>query len=117
MGDASTGASGGHPRDAAPALKPEIKCVQFPLMKRFVFRWVPWNLDHATKHGVSVTECERVVLANRYRQTEGGKFRAVGRGNGGRWLQVVFALTVDDEVFVIHARPLTESEKHRERRK
>jgi hypothetical protein len=31
-------------------------------------------------------------------------------------LQVVFALTQDDEVFVIHARPLTESEKHQERR-
>jgi uncharacterized DUF497 family protein len=86
-------------------------------MKRYAFRWVPWNLDHATKHGVTSTECERVVSVGRYRQTKGGKYRAVGRGNGGRWLQVVFALTEDDEVFVIHARPLTELEKRQERRR
>ena len=86
-------------------------------MKRFEFRWMQWNLDHATRHGVSVAECERVVRGGGYRQGRGGTYRAVGRGNGGRWLQVVFALTVDDEVFVIHARPLTESEKHQERRR
>jgi hypothetical protein len=85
-------------------------------MKRYVFRWVQWNLDHATRHGVNVEECESVVRGGRYRQTTGGKYRAVGRGNGGRWLQVVFALTEDDEVFVIHGCPLSESEKHSERR-
>jgi uncharacterized DUF497 family protein len=86
-------------------------------MRRYVFRWVPWNLDHATQHGVSVAECEQVVTGGRYRQVEGGKYRAIGRGQGGRWLQVVFALTEDDEVFVIHARLLTASERHRERRR
>ena len=86
-------------------------------MRRFVFRWVQWNLEHATKHGVTVAECERLVRSGRYRLGEGGKYRAVGRGNGDRWIQVVFALTEDDKVFVIHARPLTESEKHRERRR
>jgi uncharacterized DUF497 family protein len=86
-------------------------------MRHYAFRWVQWNLEHATRHGVSVAECERLVLSGRYRQGKGGKYRAVGRGNGGRWIQVVFALTEDDEVFVIHARPLTESEKHRERRR
>jgi uncharacterized DUF497 family protein len=85
--------------------------------KRYDFRWVAWNLQHATQHGVSVAECELVVRAGKYRQTANDKYRAAGRGNGGRWLQVVFALTVDDEVFVIHARPLTESEKHRERKR
>lgn len=86
-------------------------------MKRYEFRWVRWNLDHATRHGVSVAECEQVVRAGRYRQTAGGKYRAAGRGKGGRWVQVVFVLTEDDEVFVIHARPLTESEKRQERRR
>jgi uncharacterized DUF497 family protein len=86
-------------------------------MRHYVFRWVGWNLDHATRHGVSVAECERVVRGGEYRRAGGGKYRAVGRGDGGRWLQVVFVLTKDDEVFVIHARPLTESEKHRERRR
>jgi uncharacterized DUF497 family protein len=85
-------------------------------MKRFVFRWVSWNLDHATQHGVSVEECESVVSVGRYKQADGGKFRAVGRGSGGRWLQVVFALSSNGEVFVIHARELTEREKHRQRR-
>ena len=86
-------------------------------MRRYLFRWIEWNLDHATKHGVSVAECEHVARTGAYRRAAGGKFRAVGRGNGGRWLQVVFTLTVDDEVFVIHARPLTDTEKHRERRR
>jgi hypothetical protein len=65
---------------------------------------------------VRVLECEQVVRGGRYRQTKGGTYRAVGRGDGGRWLQVVFALTEDDEVFVIHARPLSEAEKRQERR-
>lgn len=82
----------------------------------YVFRWVPWNLEHATSHGVSLEECQRIVCAGRYRETGDGKYRAVGRGKGGRWLQVVFSLTIDDEVFVIHARPMTEAEKRRERR-
>ena len=43
--------------------------------------------------------------------------RAAGRGDdGGRWLQVVFSLTNEDVVFVIHARLLTDAGKHRERR-
>ena len=58
-------------------------------MRHYGFRWIPWNLDHATQHGVSITECERVVRGGRYRQGKGGKYRAVGRGVGGRWLQVV----------------------------
>ena len=86
-------------------------------MKRHIFRWVLWNLDNATKHGVSVVECERIIRAGKYRGVGGGKFRAVGRGAGGRWLQVVFALTVEDEVFVVHARPLTDTEIRRERRR
>ena len=84
--------------------------------RSYLFRWVEWNLDHATRHGVSVEECEYIVRAGGCRRAGGGKYRAVGRGDGGRWLHVVFALTVDDEVFVIHARPLTDTEKRRERR-
>lgn len=82
----------------------------------YVFRWVAWNREHATRHGVSIEECQRIVRVGRYRETGDGKYRAVGRGKGGRWIQEVFALTGDDEVFVIHARPLTDAEKRRERR-
>jgi uncharacterized DUF497 family protein len=86
-------------------------------MRRFSFRWVAWNLVHATKHGVSVSECERIISSGTFRQAGGGKYRAVGRGIGGRWLQVVFVITVRNEIFVIHARPLTDAEKHQERRR
>ena len=74
-------------------------------------------MDHATKHGVSIEECESVVCKGTYRRASGGKYRAVGRGEGDRWLQVVFAFTEEDEVFVIHARLLTDSEKRQERRR
>jgi uncharacterized DUF497 family protein len=35
----------------------------------------------------------------------------------GRLLQIVFVLDEDDSVFIIHARPLTEKEKKRYRRR
>lgn len=85
-------------------------------MRRFLFRWVEWNLDHATQHGVTVEECEAIVRVGRFREVDGKKLKAVGRGSGGRWLQVVFAFSPDKEVFVIHARPLTDREKKRQRR-
>ncbi|MCL2640852.1 MAG: hypothetical protein FWD53_08415 [Phycisphaerales bacterium] len=92
-------------------------------MKYYVFRWVEWNLDHATKHGVRVEECEQVVRENGHQKIGDGKLRVVGRGSGGRWLQVIFTFVDvddngnDDEIFVIHARPLTDAEKRRERRR
>jgi uncharacterized DUF497 family protein len=85
-------------------------------VRRFDFRWVEWNLEHATRHGVNPEECEQVVRTGRYRRASEEKYRAVGRGQGGRWIQVIFAFTEDDEVFVISARPLTDREKTRERR-
>jgi uncharacterized DUF497 family protein len=35
----------------------------------------------------------------------------------GRFLQVVFVMDEEDSVFIIHARPLTDKEKKRYRRK
>jgi hypothetical protein len=40
-----------------------------------------------------------------------------GHGRGGRFLQVVYLVDDDDTLFVIHARPLTDSEKRRFRRR
>ena len=45
------------------------------------------------------------------------KWRVVGRCRGGRWVQVIFIFDPEDAVFVIHARPLTDREKRRERRR
>jgi len=84
------------------------------------FRWNPWNIDHIGNHGVSPDEAEWVV-ENAERPyplaREDDKWLVWGRGYGGRWLQVVFIFSPEDVVFVIHARPLTEREKRRARRR
>lgn len=84
------------------------------------FRWNEWNVEHIARHGVSPEEAESVVRHARrpyplYHKDE--KWLVWGRGNGGRFLQVIFVLDEDDSVFVIHARPLTEREKKRYRRR
>jgi uncharacterized DUF497 family protein len=82
------------------------------------FRWNDWNLEHAAKHGVTREECEKVVSSARHRHHGDGKMIAVGRGNGGRWIQVVFVYDEPEgTVYVIHARPLIDREKRRERKR
>ena len=84
------------------------------------FRWNPWNLEHIAGHGVSPEEAEQVVLrAERpYPQARAdGKWCVVGRGHGGRWLQVIYVFDAAHAVFIIHARPLTDREKRRERKR
>lgn len=81
------------------------------------FRWNEWNLDHATQHGVSVEEIEFVVRRGKREYVGDGKYRAVGRDGGGRWIQVIYFYDPEDTVYVIHARPLTEREVRRERRR
>jgi len=83
------------------------------------FRWNNWNSDHVGRHGVLPEEAEAVVRHARrpYPQARADeKWLVRGQNSAGRWLQVVFVFSPDDTVFVIHARPLTESEKRRERR-
>lgn len=84
-----------------------------------VFRWIEWNIDHIAAHGVTPEEAESVVRNARppYPKEIGDdRFNVVGRGSGGRLIQVGFIIDPDDTVFVIHARPLTQREKARERR-
>lgn len=83
------------------------------------FRWNDWNIDHIAKHGVSPEEAEAAVLSARrpFPRFLGDRWLAVGRGIGGRWVQVIYLMDDDDEsAFVIHARPLTDKEKRRYRR-
>ncbi|MGA2059169.1 MAG: hypothetical protein ABSG67_01715 [Thermoguttaceae bacterium] len=83
------------------------------------FKWNRWNIEHLAKHGVSPEEAEDIVVSARrpYPQArEDDKWRVVGRGHGGRWLQVIFVIDPEDSIFVIHARPLTEREKRKERK-
>ncbi len=87
-----------------------------------LFRWNEWNVEHIAQHGVSLEEAECVVEHARrpYPELrEENKWRVVGRGRGGRWLQVIFVFDPGDQdtAYVIHARPLTDREKKRERRR
>ena len=80
------------------------------------FRWIPWNLDKVAGHGVSPGEVEAVVRSARspYPQfRDDGKLLVWGPTSAGRLLQVVYLLDLDDLVFVIHARPLTDIERWR----
>ncbi len=84
------------------------------------FRWNAWNVEHIGRHSVTPEDAEVVVRNPRspdplYRKD--GKWLVWGPGRGGRLLQVVFVIENDTAVFVIHARPLTEPEKRRYRRR
>lgn len=84
------------------------------------FRWNEWNLDHATKHGVSVSEAEACVLAARKPyplKIDDQKYLVVGRGAGNRWIQVIFVRDPEGPAYIIHARPLNDRDKRRARRR
>ena len=85
------------------------------------FRWNEWNLDHAAKHGVGVPgEAETVVegaAAPDPQDMGDGKWLVIGRGTGGRFVQVVYIIDDDGTLCVIHARPLSDREKRRHRRR
>jgi adenylosuccinate synthase len=46
-----------------------------------------------------------------------GKWLVVGQTLAGRYMQVVFIFDLDQVVYVIHARPITQAEKRRYRRR
>ena len=84
------------------------------------FRWNPWNEEHIGKHGIEPAEAEEVVIGARspYPLVQNDeKYLVWGPTADGRLLQVVFVIDDDGTVFVIHARPLTDPEGHRFRRR
>lgn len=84
------------------------------------FRWNDWNVQHIAAHGVDPEEAEDVVEGARkpfpFRR-EDDKWLVWGPSGRGQLLQVVFVLDDEGSVFVIHARPLSEREKRRYRRR
>ena len=83
------------------------------------FKWIAWNLNKIAMHNVSRVEAEHVVrhpMPGYPRHSEGTRL-AWGQGPHGTYLPVAYVIEPDDRVFVIHARPHTESEKHRARRR
>lgn len=86
----------------------------------YEFRWNDWNVDHIARHGVTPNEAEEVVNRARRpwpRVMGDGRFIVLGQTDDGRYLQVAYVFDPDDTVFVIHARPLTNREKRRYRRR
>jgi uncharacterized DUF497 family protein len=84
------------------------------------FRWNEWNVEHIARHGVAPEEAEHVVRTGKNpfpRKIEEDKWIVWGRGRGGRFLQVIYVLDEDRTVYIIHARPLEDREKHRLRRR
>lgn len=84
------------------------------------FRWSAWNEEHIAAHGVEPEEAEDVILDARPPFPLGQddeKYLVWGPGGSGRLLQVVFVIDPDGTTFVIPARPLTEREKKRHRRR
>ena len=85
-------------------------------------RWNEWNVEHLERHGVTPEEAERIVRLAKPpypRPRADGRWLVWGRGDGGRMLQVIFVADEEDEVYVIHARPLTDREtrSYRKRRR
>jgi len=84
------------------------------------FRWIDWNRDHIAEHGVDPDETELIVRQAKKpfpRKIEEDKWLVIGRGMGGRFVQVIYVVDADKTVFVIHARPLTNREKRRLRKR
>ena len=84
------------------------------------FRWIEWNRDHIGEHGVDCGEAEKVIEEAKApfpRKIEEDKWLVVDRGRGGRFLQVIYVVDPDKTVFIIHARPISEREKKKYRRR
>ena len=84
------------------------------------FRWNDWNRDHIADHGVEPHEVEFVIrnaCAPFPEERGDDKWRVWGQNAEGRFLQAVFVVDPDETIYVIHARPLTDKEKKRFRRK
>ena len=84
------------------------------------FRWNAWNVEHLAQHGVSPEAAEDVVETARSpypRRIGEDKLLVWGASELGELLQVVFVVDAVGSVFILHARPLTEREKQRYRRR
>jgi uncharacterized DUF497 family protein len=84
------------------------------------FRWMAWNVGKVEGHGLTVEDVEYVVSYARrpYPQPMGNeKWLVIGSTVSGKVIQVIYLVDSDDALFVIHARPLTPTERRRRRRR
>ena len=84
------------------------------------FRWNDWNLENATKHGVTPEEAEHVVrfakppFPKRHRQDS---WLVIGRGASDRVVEVIYLVSPADTAYIIHAMPLGRQRSHRRRKR
>ena len=87
-------------------------------MRSKEFRWNDWNMAQATKHGCTLSEVESIIRgAHRGfpRKHGNGEWLVIGRGVGGRMVEVIYVLDADETIYVIHAMPLTARRRRRGR--
>jgi hypothetical protein len=80
------------------------------------FRWNQRNFDHAQSHGCTTGEIEAAALhplRGYPRKIGDGKYLAIGRGQGGRLVEVIFVRDVDGTMYVIHAHHILTRRKRR----
>ncbi|HSI37378.1 MAG: hypothetical protein ACAI43_03120 [Phycisphaerae bacterium] len=97
----------------------------------FSFVWDDWNVGHIAKHGVTAAEAEWVVNNARppFPKEHGDdKYLVRGQTQTGEYVQVIYLFEAEahvdyqeidlatydpdaENVYVIHARPLTRDEK------
>ncbi len=83
------------------------------------FRWNQWNIEHIAEHGLNSDAAEYVVenaIAPWPRKEGDDKYRVWGQTAFGDYVQVIFVFDPPGVVYVIHARPLSDSEKRKFRR-
>ncbi len=86
----------------------------------YEFKWIGWNVEKCLRHGVTPDAAEYVIQNARSPYPTGiddDKILVCGQSEDGQYLQVIFLVQEDGVLFVIHARPMTEKEKHRYRKR
>lgn len=85
------------------------------------FRWNEWNLEKLDKHNIVSHEAEYLVQhppRGSPKRIENDKILVRGQTAAGAYIQVIYVVEKenDDEIFVLHARPLTANERRAFRR-
>lgn len=84
------------------------------------FRWNAWNVGHIAEHDVAPDEVEHVVRSAKPPYPRHGRndtWVVWGPTEDGRYLQIAYFIDENDEIYVIHARPLDDHEKRQLRRR
>ena len=84
------------------------------------FRWNQHNRDHIAEHGMRPEQAEFVIenaMAPWPTKLEDEKYLVRGQTVAGDFIQVIYILDPGGSKYVIHARPLKDSEKRAVRRR